>query len=82
MKKILALLAALVLVTGMVSTAGAAWESSGGRWWYSKDDGGYYSNEWLQAGSWYYFDADGWMATGWALVPLEASKNSRIRSSE
>ena len=65
MKKILALLAALVLVTGMVSTAGAAWESSGGRWWYSKDDGGYYSNEWLQAGGWYYFDADGWMATGW-----------------
>ena len=68
MKKIVALLLALVLVTGMVSTAAAGWENSGGGWWYSKDGGGYYQNEWLQDGAWYYFDGSGWMVTGWRQI--------------
>ena len=68
MKKIMAILLALVLVTGMVSTAAAGWESSGGGWWYSKDGGGYYQNEWLQDGAWYYFDGSGWMVTGWRQI--------------
>ena len=68
MKKIIALLLTLALMVGMVSTAAAGWENSGGRWWYSTNDGGYAADEWLNDGVWYYFDADGWMATGWRQI--------------
>ncbi|MCD8222347.1 MAG: YDG domain-containing protein, partial [Clostridiales bacterium] len=39
-------------------------------WWYSEDNGSYPKGEWRQLGwlgelNWYYFDAEGWMVTGW-----------------
>ena len=44
----------------------AGWVSSGGRWWYRNADGSYPKSTWkLINGSWYYFESDGWMATGW-----------------
>lgn len=37
-----------------------------GRWWYSNPDGTYPVNSWLQIGDkWYFFDAQGYMQTGW-----------------
>ena len=68
MRKWIALLFALVMVTAMASTASAAWENSGGGWWYSYDNGGYARNEWLNDGGWYYFDDAGWMVTGWKQI--------------
>lgn len=44
------------------------WQSDNGRWWYQHYDGSYIANGWEQIdGSWYHFDADGWMQTGWIL---------------
>lgn len=37
-----------------------------GRWWYQNADGTYPANCWQQVGDkWYFFDAEGYMATGW-----------------
>lgn len=37
-----------------------------GRWWYRHANGCYTTNNWeLIDGSWYFFDASGWMVTGW-----------------
>lgn len=37
-----------------------------GRWWYRNGDGTYPVNCWQQIGDkWYFFDAEGYMATGW-----------------
>lgn len=48
------------------TTTAAGWVSSGGRWWYRNADGSYPKSTWkLINGSWYYFESDGWMATGW-----------------
>ena len=48
------------------TTTAAGWVSSGGRWWYRNADGSYPKSTWkLIYGSWYYFESDGWMATGW-----------------
>lgn len=42
------------------------WVNDNGSWWYRHDDGSYPVSEWeLIDGSWYYFDAAGWMQTGW-----------------
>lgn len=39
------------------------------KWWYRHSDGSYTKNNWeMIDGTWYYFDADGWMCTGWVLV--------------
>ena len=44
------------------------WIKSGNRWWYRYSDGSYPKNEICQIGkSWYCFDAQGWMQTGWLL---------------
>ena len=44
----------------------AEWVKSGDRWWYRHADGSYTRDGWEQIdGKWYYFDADGWMVTGW-----------------
>lgn len=45
-----------------------AWVQSqeNGRWWYSNADGSYPANCWQQIGDkWYFFDAQGYMQTGW-----------------
>ena len=48
------------------TTTAAGWVSSGGRWWYRNADGSYPKSTWkLINGAWYYFESDGWMATGW-----------------
>ncbi|MCD8221917.1 MAG: leucine-rich repeat protein [Clostridiales bacterium] len=59
------------------SGSSSALTSSGGRWihedlgwWYSYDNGGYPRAEWKQLvwnnrTDWYYFDAAGWLVTGW-----------------
>lgn len=40
-----------------------------GRWQFGKDDGKYAAGEWLTSGDRrYYFNSDGFMATGWACV--------------
>ena len=42
------------------------WINTSGRWWYRHADGSYTKSNWEQIGNqWYYFDKDGWMATGW-----------------
>jgi glucan-binding YG repeat protein len=44
----------------------AGWIASNGRWWYRNADGSYPANRWQKIdGSWYHFDAQGWMQTGW-----------------
>lgn len=45
-----------------------AWVQSpeNGRWWYQNADGTYPANTWMQIGDkWYFFDAQGYMQTGW-----------------
>ena len=53
-----------------IITAGGGWKRGQGTmshcWWYQHADGSYTSNGWeLIDDKWYYFDANGWMATGW-----------------
>lgn len=46
---------------------GGQWRKSGERWWYAYSGGGYPKAELKEIdGHKYYFDADGWMVTGWA----------------
>lgn len=50
-------------------TSGASqtgWKEEGAGWYYIKEDGTQASNEWLQVdGFYYWFDANGYMGTGW-----------------
>ncbi len=46
------------------------WMSGARGWWYSDHNGDYPKGEWRQLSwlgktNWYYFDAEGWMVTGW-----------------
>ena len=47
--------------------ASGGWKKGkNGKWWYEHSDGSYTTNDWEYIGErWYYFDAEGWMATGW-----------------
>lgn len=48
-----------------VSTSGI-WQNEGGRWRYRRADGSYETNSWsLIQNTWYCFDAEGYMRTGW-----------------
>ena len=53
------------------NNAKSAWIRSGkqsadGRWWWDYGDGTWPASEWLYInGKWYYFQEDGYMATGW-----------------
>lgn len=47
---------------------GGSWQKAEDqlRWWWLNADGTYPASEWKQiGGQWYYFDAEGYMATGW-----------------
>lgn len=45
------------------------WVRVGGRWWYRHADGSFTSDGWeMIGGSWFLFDASGWMLTGWQSV--------------
>ena len=42
------------------------WVESNGRWWWNYGDGSYPVSTWeIIDGEYYYFDANGWMQTGW-----------------
>lgn len=49
------------------SYAAGSWkQSADGRWWWDYGDGTWAAAEWLYInGKWYYFQEDGYMATGW-----------------
>lgn len=45
------------------------WIKSGSKWWFQEKDGSCPKSKWRRVnGSWYYFDAKGWMCTGWTKV--------------
>lgn len=55
--------------TEPTTKAGEWIQASDGRWRYRHTDNTYTKNGWeFIDGSWYYFDADGWMKTGWVQV--------------
>ena len=45
----------------------AGWKENEIGWWYQNSDGSYQKNGWFQDidQNWYYFDAEGYMQTGW-----------------
>ncbi|MCC8061088.1 MAG: YDG domain-containing protein [Clostridiales bacterium] len=56
--------------TAVQSSDGGQWILGERGWWYSNNSGGYPKGEWKQidwlgSTNWYYFDEEGWMATGW-----------------
>ena len=57
----------LTLVSGVNAFAeSGTWQREQNGWWYRKADGSYPVNDWLKDGeSWYYFNQDGYMKTGW-----------------
>ena len=65
-KKIIAILACMIIVFASTSAIADSWQQSSGRWWYSRNNGSFACKEWLRDGNnWYYFDESGWMVTGW-----------------
>ena len=68
-RKFLCLSAIILTATSLNSFAalGAGWEKNSVGWWYSKDNGGYYRNEWMldvNSGLYYYFNNAGYMVSG------------------
>lgn len=55
--------------SGNSSNASLNWDRNGSDWKFKKSDGSYAANEWMMVdGKWYWFGADGVMATGWIKV--------------
>ena len=53
-------------VTFKIGPKTGEWKKSNGLWWYRWADGSYPKSQFLTLnGSTYYFDAEGWMVTGW-----------------
>ena len=51
---------------GPAVSASGIWQNEGGRWKYRRADGSYETNSWsLIQNTWYCFDAEGYMRTGW-----------------
>ena len=59
----------LVIGGGSASSeSNSGWQQAadGVRWWWKNTDGSYPASQWKEIdGKWYYFDAEGYMATGW-----------------
>ncbi|MDO5119772.1 MAG: RICIN domain-containing protein [Coriobacteriales bacterium] len=56
-------------VTFKIGPKTGSWQQSGSRWWYRWDNGTYPASEFVKIdGKTYYFDASGWMITGWKSV--------------
>ena len=54
---------------GGSGTSTEGWVKSGSRWWYRLSDGSYPKSEFKKIGNaTYYFDASGWMVTGWKQI--------------
>lgn len=49
------------------TSTGEGWQKTAdNRWWWRNADGSYPTSQWKEVnGQWYYFDAEGYMATGW-----------------
>jgi len=50
-----------------------AWIQDGKGWWYKEANGSYPKSKWMELSynninRWYYFDDEGYMATGWKLI--------------
>ena len=57
--------------SGGSNTVTEGWKNAADnvRWWYQNADGSYPASQWKEInGKWYYFDAEGYMATGWIKV--------------
>lgn len=65
-RKILCVMAVLILTMSMSITAMAAeWKQDDIGWMYLEDDGSYPFNTWKEInGKWYYFNANGYMLAG------------------
>lgn len=53
------------------NTVSEGWQKAadGIRWWWQNADGSYPASQWKDvSGKWYYFDAEGYMLTGWIKV--------------
>lgn len=71
--------AAALIVSITVPASAAQWQQSSGKYWYQRDDGSYPANVWEQIdGSWYHFDGNGYMQTGWY---VEYTKDPMLRVS-
>ena len=47
----------------------AEWQQDAKGWWCVKDDGSFIKEDWLKEGdNWYYFNSEGYMATGWIKI--------------
>ena len=54
--------------TGKAVSTGQ-WKQNSTGWWWENADGSYPVSAWKQiGGSWYYFDANGYMTTGWQQI--------------
>lgn len=51
------------------SSSSGVWRQDGKGWWLHKSDGSYPTAQWMQIkGNWYWFNSEGYMATGWQKV--------------
>ena len=51
---------------GSGTTTGGNWQQDGIGWWFRNSDGSWPANSWKSINNyWYFFKADGYMATGW-----------------
>ena len=55
------------------SSTSGAWISDAKGWWYKESNGSYPKSTWKEISyngvkSWYYFDEQGYMTTGWKLI--------------
>ena len=65
------------------NTVSEGWQKAadGIRWWWQNADGSYPASQWKDvSGKWYYFDAEGYMLTGWIKVGGAGTFHSRIRA--
>ena len=75
---IVALAAMLFLAAPMTTEAAegeGSWKSNANGWWYEYSDGTYLADGFADIdGVTYYFDAAGWMKTGWVYVEAEVEE--------
>lgn len=69
-------LAAMLFFAAPMTTEAAdgegSWKQNATGWWYEFSDGSYLTDGMFEIdGEWYYFDAAGYMKTGWVLVEYD-----------
>lgn len=70
MKLIKIMVSGIFLSLGLSFSAHCAeWQQDAKGWWCVKDDGSFIKEDWLREGdNWYYFNSEGYMATGWIKI--------------